>query len=107
MVLRDYNHHLQESTMLVQSHDTGGLVELQALSLIGDPWATEVVPRLPATLAEQARALKAFQRVRALATPHALLRGVLAYALGPLPTRRLGAWGVLVGVAEISDAAWG
>src|SRR3989475_614274 len=75
--------------MLVQSHDTGGLVELQALSLVGDPWATEVVPRLPANL-----------------TPQALLRGVLAYVLGPLSTRRLGAWAVLTGLADISEAAW-
>src|SRR5712692_4007643 len=92
--------------MLVQSHDTDGLVKRQALSLVGDAWATEVVPRLPADLAEQARARKAFQRVRSIATPHDLLRGVLAYVLGPLSTRRLGAWAVLVGVADISEAAW-
>jgi hypothetical protein len=92
--------------MLVQSHDSGDLLGRQGLSLVEDSWAMEGVPRFPPHLAEQALALKAFQRVRSIATPHDLLRGVLAYVLGPLSTRRLGAWAVLGGVADIAEAAW-
>jgi len=36
--------------MLVQSHDTGGLVERQSSSLVGDAWATEVGPNPTLTL---------------------------------------------------------
>jgi hypothetical protein len=92
--------------MLVQSHDTGSRVACQALALVEDAWATEVVSRVPAHLAEQARVRKALQRVRGLATPHDLVRGVLAAVVGPLSTRRLGAWAVLSGRADISAAAW-
>ena len=91
--------------MLVLPYHTDHITLAQP-SILGDAWATEVVPRLPVTLAAQARTLKAFQRVRGLATPEDLLRGVLAYVLGPLSTRRLGAWAVLVGVADISETAW-
>jgi hypothetical protein len=92
--------------MLIPTHDTDRVIERQPASLVGDSWTTEVVPRLPAHLAEQARALKAFQRARGLATPHDLLRGLLASVLGPMSTRRLGAWAVLIDLADISETAW-
>jgi hypothetical protein len=92
--------------MLIPTHDTACIIEIPPASFVGDPWTTEVLPRLPAALAEQARLLKAFQRVRGIATPQDLLRGLLAYVLGPLSTRRLGAWAMLIELADISEAAW-
>lgn len=92
--------------MLIPMHHTDRGVAVQPESLVGDTWVTEVAPRLPAALAVQARTLEAFQRVRGVATPAELLRAVLAYVLGTLSTRRLGAWAVLIGLADISKTAW-
>jgi hypothetical protein len=92
--------------MLIPVHHTDRVAVVQPESFVGDTWATEVVPRLPPVLAIQARVLKAFQRVRGVATPTDLLRAILAYVLGALSTRRLGAWAVLIRLADISETAW-
>lgn len=74
--------------MLVSLHHTKLQVGVQPASVVGDTWTTEVVPRVPADLATQARTLKA--PVRGVATPTDLLRAVLADVLGAWSTRRLG-----------------
>jgi hypothetical protein len=73
---------------------------------VGDAWTTEIVPRLPDALVAQALTLNAFQRVRGRATPDDLLRAVRASGRGALSVRRVGAWAVLIGLADLSEAAW-
>lgn len=71
-----------------------------------DAWTTDLLPRLPADLDAQARALGAFQRQRAFATPSDLLRGLLTYALDQRSFAQLGVWGVLAGVADLAPSSW-
>jgi len=76
-------------------------------ALADDAWATEILPHLPDLLTLQAQRLNAFQRVRNIDTPATLLRALLAYVLLDRTSfRHLGAWAVLLGLADLSDTAW-
>jgi hypothetical protein len=89
-----------------QMHPTRAPTVVQLSQLTGDAWARELVPRLPADLARQARMHHAFQRRRTLLQSTDWLRGRLAYVLGAMAFRQLGAWAVLIDLADISDTAW-
>lgn len=74
--------------------------------LLNEQWAQEILPRLPAALEEQARALGAFVRKRQVRGTAELLRALLVYALCGLSFRGLGCWAVLTGIGSLSEKAW-
>ncbi len=71
-----------------------------------DDWTTEVVPRLPTDLDEQAKKLKGFERRRSIGSATDLLRGLLAYVYTTNSFRHLGMWSVLIGLANVSANDW-
>lgn len=92
--------------MPTDPHDTMNDPLMQATWLDDDAWAQEVVPRLPADLESQAKARGAFVRSRELRNATDLLRAILAYVLHAPSFRQVGVWAVLLGIANISEAAW-
>ncbi len=61
------------------SHDTEVVPQMQLPPRLLDLWETEIVPQLPATLDEQARALKAYQRYREIKRASDLFVGDRGY----------------------------
>jgi Transposase DDE domain len=87
-------------------HDTLPPLSSQLQALIQQGWEQEVLSQLPATYEQQARATGAFVRARGLKCVGDLLRGLLAYVLCASSLRHLGAWAVLIGLANLSHVAW-
>lgn len=87
-------------------HDTTPPAILPAGCMGEESWEQEVLPRLPHGWQEQARRLKAFSRARQIRCAADLLRGILAYVLCVRSFRHLGCWSVLIGLGDLSEAAW-
>ena len=75
-------------------------------SFTQEDWTTEILPRLPATVWEQARNLHAFQREWVIESLQHLLRGLLHYAVGTHSFRDVGLWGVAQKVGDVTASNW-
>lgn len=90
----------------MHSDDTTEERAKQVEALVSDLWEREVEARLPQELEVQAKQLGALQRKRGLSSAAQLLRALLAYVLCAPSFRRVGVWAVLIGLADLSEAAW-
>src|SRR6266566_130203 len=90
----------------MHADDTTAEMTKQVEALVSDVWEREVAPRLPKELEVQAKKLGALQRKRGLSSAAQVLRALLAYVLCAPSFRRLGMWAVLIGLADLSEAAW-
>ncbi len=73
--------------------------------LVSDRWESEVEPRLPGELEVQAKQPGALQRKRGLSSAAQLGRARLSSVLCAPSFRRIGAWAVLSGLADLAEAA--
>jgi hypothetical protein len=96
----------QEEPMPQPEHDTLPPLSSQLQALIQQGWEHEVLSQLPASYEPQARTMGAFVRARRLTCVGDLLRGLLASVLCACSLRQLGAWAVLIGLANLSHVAW-
>lgn len=88
------------------AHDSVSDLSAQLRTLLTQGWQQEVVSQLPADYEQQARRTGAFVRARGLRCVADLLRGLLAYVLCAPSFRQVGAWAVLIGLANLSHVAW-
>jgi hypothetical protein len=89
-----------------QEHDTLPPLSAQLDTLMNIGWEQDVLSQLPTDYEQQARTRGAFVRSRGLISVGDLLRGLLAYVLCVSSLRQLGAWAVLIGLADLSHVAW-
>lgn len=87
------------------THDTLPPLSTQLQALIQHGWEQEVLSRLPVGYEQQARRTGAFVRAKGLKCVADLLQGLLAYVLCARSFRHLGAWAVLIGLANLSHVA--
>lgn len=87
-------------------HDILPSLSSQLQALIDEGWKQEVLAQLPIDSEQQAATMGAFVRVKKLKCVGDLLRGLLAYVLSGSSLRGLGAWAVLIELANLSHVAW-
>lgn len=87
-------------------HDTLPPLSAQLQAVIQEGWEQEVLSQLPTGYEQQARTTGALVRARGLKCAADLLRGLLAYVVCTPSLRHLGAWAVLIGLANLSHVAW-
>jgi len=92
--------------MSTEGYDTSLRSEKQEGAWLESQWDEEVVSRLPQELEAQAIQLKAWKRKREITSATDLLRGLLGYVLCAPSFRLLGAWAMLIGLADLCERAW-